>query len=89
MMWSVYADLARPLTSDEQPRASDALDALVPDGGCMGPNRSGDYEIYFEVTGSSLAEAETTAARLVNAILERAGVTVAFSITLQPDVRQG
>lgn len=86
MRFSVYADLSRPLTSDEQSLVFAALDVLVPDSGCIGPSRSGDYEVFFTVDAATREAAQKEAAGYLDAILHRAGVTVSYLLTLQPQV---
>ena len=76
--WAIYADLERALTTDEQRAVSAALDAIVPDSGCVGPNRKGIYEVYFTVDAATRPEAETAAAQLMKAMLQQARVTVPF-----------
>lgn len=76
--WAVYADLERSLTRDEQHAVFDALDAIVPDSGCVGPNRKGIYEVYFTVDAATRAEAETAAAQFMKAVLQQARVAVLF-----------
>ncbi len=49
MRFAVFADLLRPLTSDEKAALFAAVDKLIPNSGCVGPNRSGDFEVYFTV----------------------------------------
>lgn len=82
MEWNVYADLARPLTSEEQGRIFAALDAIHEDSGCVGPNRSGIYEVFFTVTAATEAEARVAAAGIMAAVLERAQVSVTFVLEL-------
>ena len=78
--WGVYADLERPLTGDEQHAVFAALEAIVPDSGCVGPNKKGVYEVYFSVGAATRAEAETMAAQFMKAVLQQAQVTVAFAV---------
>lgn len=80
--WGVYADLERPLTSDEQRAVFAALDAIVPESGCVGPNKRGDYEVYFAVDAATRTEAEAAAARFMNAVLSQAQVSVSFALEL-------
>lgn len=78
MLWSIYADLERPLTSDEQSAVFAALDEIVPDSGCVGPNRRGVYEVSFTVDAATRAEAETAAGDFMRAVFQRARVNVPF-----------
>lgn len=78
--WGIYADLERPLTSDEQRAVFAALDAIVPDSGCVGPNRKGVYEVYFAVDAATRTEAETMAADFMSSVLHQATVNVAFAL---------
>lgn len=83
MRFSIYADLARPLTAVEQGLVFAALDALVPASGCVGPNRSGDHEVFFTVDAVNREAAQQAAASYLEAILHRAGVAVTYMLTLQ------
>ena len=49
MTWPIYADLTRTLAVHERRALADAVEAAVPNGGCVGLNASGVDEIYFEV----------------------------------------
>ena len=80
--WDVYADLERALTSEEQRAVFAAVDDLVPDSGCVGPNRGGTSEVYFVVSAGSEAEARAAAARYMNAVIQKAAVTVGFALEL-------
>lgn len=84
MLWSVHADLERPLTSDEQRAVSDALDAIVPGSGCVGPNGRGIYEVYFTVDTAKRPEAEAEAALFMKAVLQQARATVRFVVEVTP-----
>ncbi len=86
MRFSIYADLSRPLTWVEQGLVFAALDALIPDSGCIGPNRSGDYEVFFTVDAVTREAAQQAAASYLDAILHRAGVAVTYMLTLQPQI---
>lgn len=82
--FSIFADLSRPLTADEQGEIFAALDALVPNSGCVGPNRSGVYEVFFVVDADTSEAAQQEAARYMDAIVKCSGVAVGYEITLQP-----
>ncbi|NOK20914.1 hypothetical protein [Corallococcus carmarthensis] len=84
MNWSVYADLSRPLTEAERRSVAAALDELVPDGGCVGQQKPGCDEVYFRLDDVSREEASVTAARLLEVILEKAGVQARYEVRLQP-----
>ncbi len=85
MRWSVYVDLSRSLSKDEQAEVFAALEAVIPDSGCVGPNRRGDHEVYFVVDDMpSRDDAAREAERSMTEILERAGVGVTFQISVQP-----
>jgi len=87
VQWSVYADLERHLTPDEQAALFASLDADVPDSGCIGPNRAGNFEVAFSVEAASSAEAVTTARRVLADVMEKARVVVGFRIEVAPDRR--
>ena len=56
MFWAVFVDLSRPLTCEEQGLVFATLEDIVPDSGYVGPNRHGDYEVYFVVEAGSRDE---------------------------------
>ena len=78
--WAVYADLERPLTGDEQHVVFAALDSIVPDSGCVGPNKKGIHEVYFAVGATTRTEAESVAAQFMKAVLQQAQLTVGFVV---------
>ena len=85
MRWAVYVDLSRPLSKEEQAEVFSALEAVIPDSGCVGPNRRGVHEVYFVVDDMpSREDATREAERSMTEILERAGVGVTFQISVQP-----
>lgn len=84
MNWSVYADLSRSLSAAERRSVFEALDEVVLDSGCVGPQNGGVEEVYFRVDAVSAAEASVTAARLMDVILAKSGVQVRYEIQLQP-----
>ncbi|NPD25031.1 hypothetical protein [Corallococcus exiguus] len=84
MNWSVYADLSRSLTAAERQSVFEALDEVVLDSGCVGPQKGDVDEVYFRVEAVSSAEASVTAARLMDVILEKSGVQVRYELQLQP-----
>ena len=85
VQWSVYADLERHLTPDEQAALFAALDVDVAGSGCLGPNRAGTFEVAFSVESASSAEAETTARRVLADVMEKARVVVGFRIEVAPE----
>ncbi|GMU04404.1 hypothetical protein [Corallococcus caeni] len=84
MNWSVYADLSRPLTEAQRRAVAAVLNELVPDGGCVGPQRPGCDEAYFRLDDVTREEASVTAARWMDVILEKAGVQARYALQLQP-----
>jgi hypothetical protein len=83
MRWHVYVDLPRRLTVAEQRVVFEALDVLVPESGCVGPNASGLTEIYFVVEAASHEHAANEAARQTDAVLDRAELRVTYVVTLR------
>jgi hypothetical protein len=81
--WHVYADLSRPLTTTEQGAVFAAIDAIVPESGCVGPNASGCTEVYFVVEAASLEHAEVEAKRYLDSVLRSSGVGAANVVTLR------
>lgn len=86
MNWSVYADLSRSLTEAERQSIADALDEAVPDGGCVGQQRGEVEEVYFRLDAASSAEASEAAARLLEVILQKAGVQARYELQLEPEL---
>lgn len=61
----------------------EALERLVPDGGCIGPQR-GRYEVFFVVDVPSEADALHRAGEHMAAILVECGIDVAYSVEVHP-----
>lgn len=80
MLYSIYADLSRPLTDKERAQLFEALDAAVPGSGCIGRDRAPNDEIYFCVEASSDTEARVAAVRYVSGILAEASVEAEYTI---------
>jgi hypothetical protein len=83
VLWHVFADLDRNLDDEERGTLSAAIDELVPDSGCVGPNRSGDEEVYFAVEAPSAEAAREAAAGLLERVMVASGVRVGVAITVQ------
>jgi hypothetical protein len=85
LIWSIYADLSRPLTHEERAAVGSALDDVVPSGGCVGLQNGPNDEVYFVVEAPSAIDARTAASRYVDVILDRARLAdVGYEIHLQP-----
>jgi hypothetical protein len=85
MKWSVYADLARPLTADERHAVFAALEELVPESGCVGPDRRGVEEVFFVVAAPTREAAREAATAALGRVLAAAGVRVDHAITIQAE----
>lgn len=85
--WSVFADLDRRLDDDERGDLFAAIDAEIPDSGCVGPNRAGVEEVYFVIEADSAAAARDVAAEYMDRVLAASGVRVGYTITLQASSR--
>jgi hypothetical protein len=83
MLWSVFVDLARELSTDEQAEMFEALERLVPDGGCIGPQKS-RYEVFFVVEAPSSDDARRQAGEHMTAILRESRIDVAYSVEVHP-----
>lgn len=83
--WSVYVELPRLLSHGEASDALNALDSLVADGGCIGPQKPpyNTTEIYFAVEAESASAAQTEGERLARAVLESAGLAPDFAVVVQ------
>lgn len=84
--WSVYVDLPRLLSQDEAFNAQDALDTLVTDSGCTGPQKPAynTTEIYFTVEAEGASAAQAEGERLARAVLESAGLAPDFAVVVHP-----
>lgn len=83
MRWSIFVDLARLLDDAELGAVSEALDQLVPDGGCTTP-RPDSHELFFVVEGGTQADAVAVATRYTGDVLALAKVDVEFEVTATP-----
>ncbi len=83
MRFAVFADLLQSITSKEQAALFATMDRLIPDSGCIGPNRSGNFEVYFTVEAPTQEAARGQAETYMSALIARAGVSVAYELTLQ------
>ena len=81
--YSVYADLSRPLSVDERSRVVDALDASVPESGCVGQQNGPNDEVYFCVDAASEGEAISLASIHMSRVLQEAGLDTTFKLALQ------
>lgn len=84
MPWNVFVDLTRRLSDVERRAVFDAVDAVVPDSGCVGPNRAGMDEVFFVVVADDEAAARARAAVLIARVFARAAITADYEITVQP-----
>lgn len=84
MVWNVFVDLARPLNDAERRDVFGAVDAIIPDSGCVGPNRSGVDEIYFNVEADNEGDARARATALLVRVLAHAALTTDYEVTVQP-----
>lgn len=83
MRWSVYVDLGRLLDATELAAVSEALDDVVPDGGCTTPRGDG-HELFFVVEAASASDAHSLATRYTGELLAEAKVQVEFEVTATP-----
>ncbi|ADG69003.1 hypothetical protein Plim_3189 [Planctopirus limnophila DSM 3776] len=83
MEYAVYADSPRRLSVQEQAGLSEALEAIVPSGGCIGPRGSQQQEeVYFTVDAATEEEAKQQAGQFMNRILQEAGLEIAFVLEI-------
>ncbi len=83
MEYAVYADLSRPLTEQERSTIFAALDAIVPDSGCVGLQKGPNDEVYFTVDALSLEEAKAQATQYMNQILNKVELDIGYTLELQ------
>jgi len=81
--FAIFADLLRPITAEEQAALFAAVDKLIPDSGCVGPNRSGDFEVYFTVDAPTQEAARNAAEGYMSAVLVSTSMSLAYVLTLQ------
>lgn len=82
-LYAVFADLSRPLTSEEQTSVFEALDVTVPGSGYVGRDKRPNDEVYFSIEATTEDEATAQAARFMTAVLEAAGLGIEYTIQLQ------
>ncbi len=83
MRYAVFADFPRPLTKQERSAVFEALEANVPDSGCVGRDKRPNDEVYFCVEASCEDDATALARRYMDIVLQRAGLDAAYAISLQ------
>jgi hypothetical protein len=81
--FAVFADLLRLVTAGEQIALFADMESLIPDSGCIGPNRSGDFEVYFMVDAPTQEVALAESENYMSEITTCAGVSLAYVLTLQ------
>jgi hypothetical protein len=84
VVWDVFVDLACHLTDAQRCELLEAVDAIVPDSACVGPNRSALDEVYFTVEADSEQAARSRAKELIARAVAHAAITAQVGITLQP-----
>lgn len=83
MEYFVYADLPRRLSEQERVDLFEALEAIVPDGGCVGPQASQQEEVYFAVDAPAEEEARQQAEQYMKDILQKARIDSKVILSLQ------
>lgn len=83
MKYSVFVDLSRHLASGERSAVFEALEARVPDSGCVGVDKGPNDEVYFCVEAGSEKEASEKARRYMSIVIQEAGLNVECTITFQ------
>lgn len=78
----VFADTELALGAEEQGAVFAALDALVPESGCVGPGRGGGSEIYFAVEAAAVEDAERIAREHLRTIFEASGVHATYVLSI-------
>lgn len=82
--YAVFAEISRRLTEAERRAIFEALDAHVPDSGCVGHEKeSAPDEVYFVVAASSEEIARAQADAYMKLILQVAKSDVQYTISLQ------
>lgn len=83
MRFAVFADLLRPITTEEHAALFASVVKLSPDSGCLGLNRSGNFEMYFTVDSPTQEAARSTAEGYMSAVLAATSISLAYVLTLQ------
>ncbi len=83
MRYAVFADVSRPLTRQEQSAVFEALEANVPDSGCVGRDKRVNDEVYFCVEAPCEEDARSRARDYMNIVLKRAALDVEYTLSLQ------
>lgn len=83
MRYGVYADLSRRLTEQERSVLFEALEASVPDSGCVGLQNGPSDEVYFSLEALSEAAASEQAQRYLSMMFQRVALSVEYALTLQ------
>ena len=81
MRYAIYADLSRRLTEQERSAFADALDASVPDSGCVGLQKGPTDEVYFSVEALSEAAARAQAEHYMSIMLQKVALNVEYALT--------
>lgn len=76
----MYVDFARPLSNQERLKIVNALEDVVPSGGCVGAFNGAVDEVCFCVNAVSETEAKAITNQYMCHILACAKLSVGFSI---------
>lgn len=88
--YEVYAEISRRLTELERSTIFAALDATVPNSGCVGHEKpSAPDEVYFVVEAPSEATARAQADAYMRTVLQAAGSDVSFTLSLHGGGKPG
>lgn len=82
MVFNVYADLSRSLSSQERHLLADALDSIVPGSGCVGGQGGPCDEVYFTVGAANIEEANVRASAYLNLLCKKIGSGIEYTIEL-------
>lgn len=78
--YTMYVDFARPLSNQERLKIFDALEVIVPNGGCVGAFNGTVDEVCFCVNAVSETEAKAITNQYMCHMLACAKLSVGFSI---------
>ena len=85
MRYAIYADLSRRLTEQERSALAEALEASVPDCGCVGLQKGPNDEVYFSVEALSEATARAQTEHYMTVMLQKVALSLEYALTLNDE----
>lgn len=82
MRYEIYSELLRQLSELERYTVFEAVDALIPDSGCVGRMGMPNDEVYFCVFAESEDDARSQAITWMTAVLRQSKLELGFGIQI-------